>query len=92
MEWGPGKRQAELTPSPSSFQVAHPEPQTVLDALQQRLNKYREAGIQARGSGDERKARMHERIAKVGPQPCSPAVSASLRLAALSSPAASPGL
>ncbi|XP_058993354.1 coiled-coil and C2 domain-containing protein 1B isoform X2 [Mustela lutreola] len=40
------------------------EPQTVLDALQQRLNKYREAGIQARSSGDERKARMHERIAK----------------------------
>lgn len=53
----------------SSFQVAPAEPQTVLDALQQRLNKYREAGIQARGSGDERKARMHERIAKVGPQP-----------------------
>uniref|UniRef100_A0A8D1W1M6 DM14 domain-containing protein n=2 Tax=Sus scrofa TaxID=9823 RepID=A0A8D1W1M6_PIG len=44
--------------------VAPAEPQTVLDALQQRLNKYREAGIQARGSGDERKARMHERIAK----------------------------
>ncbi|XP_075412121.1 coiled-coil and C2 domain-containing protein 1B [Tenrec ecaudatus] len=40
------------------------EPQTVLDALQQRLNKYREAGAQARGSGDERKARMYERIAK----------------------------
>jgi coiled-coil and C2 domain-containing protein 1 len=38
----------------------------VLDALQQRLTKYREAGIQARTSGDERKARMHERIAKVG--------------------------
>nr|XP_010589588.2 coiled-coil and C2 domain-containing protein 1B isoform X2 [Loxodonta africana] len=44
--------------------AAPAEPQTVLDALQQRLNKYREAGIQARGSGDERKARMHERIAK----------------------------
>ncbi|XP_062961203.1 coiled-coil and C2 domain-containing protein 1B isoform X2 [Cynocephalus volans] len=44
--------------------VAPTEPQTVLDALQQRLNKYREAGTQARGSGDERKARMHERIAK----------------------------
>ncbi|XP_062047313.1 coiled-coil and C2 domain-containing protein 1B isoform X2 [Lepus europaeus] len=44
--------------------VAPTEPQTVLDALQQRLNKYREAGIQARSSGDERKARMHERIAK----------------------------
>lgn len=55
--------------SPSSSQVAPAEPQTVLDALQQRLNKYREAGTQARASGDERKARMHERIAKVGLQP-----------------------
>ncbi|XP_077701051.1 coiled-coil and C2 domain-containing protein 1B isoform X1 [Canis aureus] len=44
--------------------VVAAEPPTVLDALQQRLNKYLEAGIQARGSGDERKARMHERIAK----------------------------
>lgn len=42
----------------------------VLDALQQRLNKYREAGTQARASGDERKARMHERIAKVGSWLC----------------------
>lgn len=55
--------------SPSSSQVAPAEPQTVLDALQQRLNKYHEAGIQARASGDERKARMHQRIAKVGLQP-----------------------
>nr|XP_020023112.1 coiled-coil and C2 domain-containing protein 1B isoform X2 [Castor canadensis] len=47
-----------------STPVAPAEPQTVLDALQQRLTKYREAGIQARTSGDERKARMHERIAK----------------------------
>lgn len=64
--------------SPSSSPVAHAEPQMVLDALQQRLNKYREAGIQARASGDERKARMHERIAKVGLQPGNPPVSAPL--------------
>ncbi|XP_052032933.1 coiled-coil and C2 domain-containing protein 1B [Apodemus sylvaticus] len=44
--------------------VAPEEPKTVLDALQQRLNRYREAGIQARASGNERKARMHDRIAK----------------------------
>ncbi|XP_051026919.1 coiled-coil and C2 domain-containing protein 1B [Acomys russatus] len=44
--------------------VAPAEPKTVLDALQQRLNRYREAGIQARANGDERKARMHDRIAK----------------------------
>lgn len=59
--------------SPSSSQAAHAEPQTVLDALQQRLNKYREAGSQARAGGDERKARMHERIAKVGLQRGAPA-------------------
>ncbi|XP_006839832.1 PREDICTED: coiled-coil and C2 domain-containing protein 1B [Chrysochloris asiatica] len=44
--------------------VAPAEPQTVLDALQQRLSKYQEAAAQARGGGNERKARMHERIAK----------------------------
>lgn len=44
--------------------VVPAEPTTVLDALQQRLNRYREAGIQARANGDERKARMHDRIAK----------------------------
>lgn len=44
--------------------VAPTEPKTVLDALQQRLNRYREAAIQARANGDERKARMHDRIAK----------------------------
>lgn len=53
-----------MAPDTPATPVVHTEPQTVLDALQQRLNKYREAGIQARGSGDERKARMHERIAK----------------------------
>lgn len=44
----------------------------MLDALQQRLNRYREAGVQARAKGDERKARMHDRIAKVNPLLCSP--------------------
>lgn len=52
--------------------MAPAEPKTVLDALQQRLNRYREAGIQARASGNERKARMHDRIAKVSPWLCSP--------------------
>uniref|UniRef100_A0A9L0JGQ1 Coiled-coil and C2 domain-containing protein 1B n=1 Tax=Equus asinus TaxID=9793 RepID=A0A9L0JGQ1_EQUAS len=53
-----------MAPDTPATPAAPTEPQTVLDALQQRLNKYREAGLQARGSGDERKARMHERIAK----------------------------
>ncbi|KAF5923164.1 hypothetical protein HPG69_012253 [Diceros bicornis minor] len=53
-----------MAPDTPATPAAPTEPQTVMDALQQRLNKYREAGIQARGTGDERKARMHERIAK----------------------------
>ncbi|NXG51412.1 C2D1B protein, partial [Psilopogon haemacephalus] len=40
------------------------QPKTVLEALQQRLEKYRSAAAQARASGQERKSRMHERIAK----------------------------
>uniref|UniRef100_A0A8C2B225 Coiled-coil and C2 domain-containing protein 1B n=1 Tax=Cyprinus carpio TaxID=7962 RepID=A0A8C2B225_CYPCA len=40
------------------------QPQTVLDALEQRMAKYKEAFTQAKASGDERKARMHDRIAK----------------------------
>ncbi|XP_055204938.1 coiled-coil and C2 domain-containing protein 1B isoform X4 [Gorilla gorilla gorilla] len=54
----------DLSAMPPAPEVAPTESQTVLDALQQRLSKYREAGIQARSGGDERKARMHERIAK----------------------------
>ncbi|XP_036034555.1 coiled-coil and C2 domain-containing protein 1B isoform X3 [Onychomys torridus] len=54
----------QVQPVMASDLPATPEPKTVLDALQQRLNRYREAGIQARASGDERKARMHDRIAK----------------------------
>uniref|UniRef100_A0A673MJK0 Coiled-coil and C2 domain-containing protein 1B n=1 Tax=Sinocyclocheilus rhinocerous TaxID=307959 RepID=A0A673MJK0_9TELE len=40
------------------------QPQTVLEALEQRMAKYKEAFTQAKASGDERKARMHDRIAK----------------------------
>uniref|UniRef100_A0A674JAK6 C2 domain-containing protein n=1 Tax=Terrapene triunguis TaxID=2587831 RepID=A0A674JAK6_9SAUR len=40
------------------------QPKTVLEALQQRLEKYRSAAAQAKASGDDRKGRMHERIAK----------------------------
>lgn len=53
------------------------QPRTVLEALQQRLDKYRAAAAQAKASGDDRKGRMHDRIAKVklkcGPlQPAEP--------------------
>ncbi|XP_009976359.1 PREDICTED: coiled-coil and C2 domain-containing protein 1B [Tauraco erythrolophus] len=46
--------------APGSLQ----QPKTVLEALQQRLEKYKSAAAQAKASGDDRKGRMHERIAK----------------------------
>uniref|UniRef100_A0AAQ5YQI3 C2 domain-containing protein n=1 Tax=Amphiprion ocellaris TaxID=80972 RepID=A0AAQ5YQI3_AMPOC len=39
-------------------------PKDVLEALEQRRAKYAEASTQAKASGDDRKARMHDRIAK----------------------------
>ncbi|NWI52425.1 C2D1B protein, partial [Calyptomena viridis] len=48
----------------ASFQDALQQPRTVLEALQQRLEKYKAAAAQAKASGDDRKGRMHERIAK----------------------------
>ncbi|XP_074508082.1 coiled-coil and C2 domain-containing protein 1B isoform X3 [Sebastes fasciatus] len=48
--------------------AAHPSapavPKTALEALEQRRAKYVEASNQAKASGDDRKARMHDRIAK----------------------------
>ncbi|NXY68212.1 C2D1B protein, partial [Glareola pratincola] len=46
------------------FQASLQQPKTVLEALQQRLEKYKSAAAQAKASGDDRKGRMHERIAK----------------------------
>uniref|UniRef100_A0A8D0L9A9 Coiled-coil and C2 domain containing 1B n=1 Tax=Sphenodon punctatus TaxID=8508 RepID=A0A8D0L9A9_SPHPU len=40
------------------------QPKTVLEALQQRLEKYKSAAAQAKAGGDDRKGRMHERLAK----------------------------
>ncbi|XP_072199926.1 coiled-coil and C2 domain-containing protein 1B [Excalfactoria chinensis] len=40
------------------------QPKTVLEALQQRLEKYKSVAAQAKASGDDRKGRMYERIAK----------------------------
>lgn len=47
------------------FQASLQQPKTMLEALQQRLEKYKSAAAQAKAGGDDRKARMHERIAKV---------------------------
>ncbi|NXG40304.1 C2D1A protein, partial [Dromaius novaehollandiae] len=41
-----------------------PPPRDTLEALQQRMERYKAAAAQAKGKGDERKARMHERIVK----------------------------
>ncbi|NXN07170.1 C2D1B protein, partial [Indicator maculatus] len=46
------------------LQASLQQPKTMLEALQQRLEKYRAAAAQARASGQERKGRMHDRIAK----------------------------
>ncbi|NXT26880.1 C2D1B protein, partial [Syrrhaptes paradoxus] len=46
------------------FQASLQQPKTVLEMLQQRLEKYKSAAAQAKASGDDRKGRMHERIAK----------------------------
>ncbi|XP_004555305.3 coiled-coil and C2 domain-containing protein 1B [Maylandia zebra] len=48
---------AAAAPAPSA-------PKDVLEALEQRRAKYTEASAQAKASGDDRKARMHDRIAK----------------------------
>uniref|UniRef100_A0A8C9PIU5 Coiled-coil and C2 domain-containing protein 1A n=1 Tax=Spermophilus dauricus TaxID=99837 RepID=A0A8C9PIU5_SPEDA len=50
-----------------------PPPQTLLEALEQRMERYHVAATQAKAKGDQRKARMHERIVKV-PQARAPQV------------------
>ncbi|KAI3374691.1 hypothetical protein L3Q82_021263 [Scortum barcoo] len=52
---------AAPAPAPPSAPAA---PKDVLEALEQRRAKYVEASTQAKASGDDRKARMHDRIAK----------------------------
>ncbi|XP_039999794.1 coiled-coil and C2 domain-containing protein 1B isoform X2 [Xiphias gladius] len=51
------------TPAPAA-PSAPAAPKDVLEALEQRRDKYVEASAQAKASGDDRKARMHDRIAK----------------------------
>ncbi|XP_038640852.1 coiled-coil and C2 domain-containing protein 1A [Scyliorhinus canicula] len=41
-----------------------PPPKDVMEALQQRMDKYKSAALQAKNAGNDRKARMHERIVK----------------------------
>ncbi|KAM9214370.1 coiled-coil and C2 domain-containing protein 1A [Leptosomus discolor] len=66
----PGQPQsaaAEPVPEPqpaSPAADAPPAPRDALEALQQRMERYRTAAAQAKSKGDDRKARMHERIVK----------------------------
>uniref|UniRef100_A0A8C1XKL7 Coiled-coil and C2 domain-containing protein 1B n=1 Tax=Cyprinus carpio TaxID=7962 RepID=A0A8C1XKL7_CYPCA len=61
----PAPQKAITSPSARADSGSGPaQPQTVLEALEQRMAKYKEAFTQAKASGDERKARMHDRIAK----------------------------
>ncbi|XP_073704319.1 coiled-coil and C2 domain-containing protein 1B [Garra rufa] len=61
----PAPQKAVTSPSAPADSVSGPaQPQTVLEALEQRMAKYKEAFTQAKASGDDRKARMHDRIAK----------------------------
>lgn len=50
--------------STASTPEAPPAPRNLLEALEQRMERYRLAAAQASGRGDERKARMHQRILK----------------------------
>ncbi|XP_072560582.1 coiled-coil and C2 domain-containing protein 1B isoform X1 [Paramormyrops kingsleyae] len=66
---GPGKaasasQEARVSPPATAAPAAPAQPKDTLEALEQRMAKYQEAYTQAKESGDSRKARMHERIAK----------------------------
>lgn len=59
----PAGQSAQPT-QPAASAPAPSAPKDVLQALEQRRAKYAEASAQAKASGDDRKARMHDRIAK----------------------------
>ncbi|XP_005729085.1 coiled-coil and C2 domain-containing protein 1B [Pundamilia nyererei] len=59
----PAGQSTQPTP-PAAVAPAPSAPKDVLEALEQRRAKYTEASAQAKASGDDRKARMHDRIAK----------------------------
>uniref|UniRef100_A0A8C5GR45 Coiled-coil and C2 domain-containing protein 1B n=1 Tax=Gouania willdenowi TaxID=441366 RepID=A0A8C5GR45_GOUWI len=55
---------AKMKPPSDQTPAAPAAPRDVLEALEQRRAKYVETSTQAKASGDDRKARMHDRIAK----------------------------
>ncbi|NWS64936.1 C2D1A protein, partial [Chunga burmeisteri] len=58
------ERRGTFSPALSSKTDAPPVPRDTLEALQQRMERYKTAAAQAKSKGDDRKARMHERIVK----------------------------
>uniref|UniRef100_H3DBJ8 Coiled-coil and C2 domain-containing protein 1B n=1 Tax=Tetraodon nigroviridis TaxID=99883 RepID=H3DBJ8_TETNG len=60
----PGQSRLLNVPPAAAFPAAPASPGNVLEALEQRRAKYAEASSQAKASGDERKARMHQRISQ----------------------------
>uniref|UniRef100_A0A8C1MZM5 Coiled-coil and C2 domain-containing protein 1B n=1 Tax=Cyprinus carpio TaxID=7962 RepID=A0A8C1MZM5_CYPCA len=69
----PSQRATVITPdtpaisplTPAYTCVSAPSaPRSVAEALQQRMDKYKEAAESAKSKGDDRKARMHQRIIK----------------------------
>ncbi|XP_069783375.1 coiled-coil and C2 domain-containing protein 1A isoform X2 [Narcine bancroftii] len=52
------------SPAQSVTTSVPPPPKDVMEALQQRMDKYKAAAAQAKSAGNDRKARMHERIVK----------------------------
>ncbi|XP_072458229.1 coiled-coil and C2 domain-containing protein 1A isoform X1 [Notamacropus eugenii] len=59
----PASTSGTATVSPSMPEMP-PPPRTLLEALEQRMERYRVAAGQAKDKGDDRKARMHDRIVK----------------------------
>nr|XP_044995111.1 coiled-coil and C2 domain-containing protein 1A isoform X1 [Jaculus jaculus] len=59
----PAPQPATPTTAPTVPEVPAP-PHSLLEALEQRMERYYTAAAQAKAKGDQRKARMHERIVK----------------------------
>ncbi|XP_040846652.1 coiled-coil and C2 domain-containing protein 1A isoform X2 [Ochotona curzoniae] len=59
----PPQAQPPAPAAPTSPELP-PPPRTLLEALEQRMERYQVAAAQAKAKGDQRKARMHERIVK----------------------------
>ncbi|KAM7400192.1 hypothetical protein PAMA_004743 [Pampus argenteus] len=64
MKEASSEQNTHVTQPAAAAPPAPAAPKDALEALEQRRAKYVEASAQAKASGDDRKARMHDRIAK----------------------------